>query len=107
MNTAQKIEYALAIAAAAHKLPMPWLTQADFPAKKIVADSFRDALAKLPESESYEAVMVRHALQAIIDGPDPRSGPFKSQAIRTAAQLHDLALKTLATQLAESSDRGY
>jgi hypothetical protein len=107
MNTAEKIEYALAIAEAAHKLPMPWLTQADFPAKKIVVDSLRDALDKLPESESYEAVMVRNALQAIIDGPDPRSGPIKAQAIRAAAQLHDLALKTLVIQLAESSDRGF
>jgi hypothetical protein len=107
MTTAEKIENALAIASAAHELPMPWLVQADFPGKKTVTDSFRDALAKFPGSESYDALMVRHALQAIVDGPDPRSGSFKTQAIRAAAQLHDLALKELTTRLADSSDRGY
>ncbi|GAA4034231.1 hypothetical protein GCM10023063_17750 [Arthrobacter methylotrophus] len=105
--TAERIENALAIAAAARELPMPWLVQTDFPARKVVTDSFRDALGKLPESESYEWSMVRHALQAIVDGPDPRSGFFEDQAIRAAAQLHDLALKELTTRLANSSDRGY
>lgn len=107
MTTAEKIENALSIAAAANTLPMPWLVQAEFPGKKIVTDSFRDALAKLPEFESFDAIMVRHALQTIIDGPDPRSGPFKAQAIRAAAQLHELALKELTIRLADSSDRGY
>lgn len=107
MTTAEKIENALAIAAAARELPMPWLVQSDFPAKKAVTDSFRNALAKLPEQQSYDSVMTRHALQSIIGGPDPRSGSFKDQAVRAAAQLHDLALKELTAQLADSSDRGY
>jgi hypothetical protein len=107
MTTAEKIENALAISAAARELPMPWLVQSEFPAKKAVTDSFRSALSKLPEAQSYESIMVRHALQAVVDGPDPRSGPFKDQAIRAAAQLHDLALKELSAQLADSSDRGY
>jgi hypothetical protein len=108
MTTAEKIENALAIAAAAaNELPLPWLVQSEFPGKKAVTDSFRDALAKLPEADSYEALMVRHALQAIVDGPDPRSGSFKDQAVRAAAQLHALALKELTARLAGSSDRGY
>ena len=107
MTDAEKIENALAIAAAANELPMPWLVQEEFPAKKAVTDSFRAALAKMPESESFDAIMVRHTLQAVVDGPDPRSGQFKAQATRAAAQLHDLALKELTTRLASSSDRGY
>jgi hypothetical protein len=107
MTTAEKIENALAIAAAANELPMPWLVQTEFPAKKAVAESFRGALAKLPAPESYEATMVRHALQAVVDGPDPRGGSFEAQAIRAAAQLHALALKALTAGLADSSDRGY
>ncbi|MBG0739049.1 hypothetical protein IV500_06495 [Paeniglutamicibacter antarcticus] len=105
MNTEQ-IENALAIAAAARELPMPWLTQAGFPGKKIVKDSFRDALAKFPETDAYDAITVRHALQTIIQGPDPRGGSFKAQAIHAAAQLHELALKELTTVTINSSNRG-
>jgi hypothetical protein len=39
--------------------------------------------------DSYEDNLVRSALQAIVDGPDPRGGTFKAQAIYAAAQLHD------------------
>jgi hypothetical protein len=76
-TTAEKIENALAVAAAAKKLPLPWLVQDEFPDKKTVTASFRDALAKLPEAESFDAIMVHRALQAIVDGADPRSGSFQ------------------------------
>jgi hypothetical protein len=76
-------------AKAAQHLRMSWLTQSEFPAKALVKDSFRDAIAELPASTGYQDNLVRSALQSIVDGPDPRGGPFKAQAIYAAAQLHD------------------
>lgn len=76
-------------AKAAQTLPMAWLTQAEFPSKTLVKNSFRDALAKLPEAEAYEDNLVRSALKAVVDGVDPRGGTFKAQAIHAAARLHD------------------
>lgn len=76
-------------AKAAQALPMAWLTQAEFPAKPLVKDSFQAALEELPEAAGYQDNLVRSALQAIVDGVDPRGGSFQTQAIHAAAQLHD------------------
>jgi hypothetical protein len=76
-------------AKAAQHLPMAWLTQAEFPARSLVKDSFREALEELPESDSYQDGLVRSALQSIVDGVDPRGGSFQAQAVYAAAQLHD------------------
>lgn len=88
----------LAVAKAAQELPMAWLAQADFPAKGTVKDSFRDAEQMLPgwtPGEPHEMKVIRGALSGIAGGTDPRSGPFKAQAVRAAAQLHDYAVKLL------------
>lgn len=84
-------------AKAAQILPMAWLSQSEFPSKSLVKDAFRIAVAELPEVDSYEDNLVRSALQAIVDGPDPRSGTFKAQAIYAAGQLHDRVV-TLAVE---------
>lgn len=76
-------------AKAAQHLRMAWLTQSEFPVKAIVKNSFRDAIAELPEATTYEDNLVRSALQAVVDGTDPRGGSYKAQAIYAAAQLHD------------------
>lgn len=76
-------------AKAAQHLPMSWLAQSEFPAKTLVKDSFRDAIAELPGATTYEDNLVRSALEAVVDGTDPRGGTFKAQAIYAAAQLHD------------------
>lgn len=85
-------------AKAAQVLPMAWLTQAEFPGRSSVKNAFRIAIAELPEADTYEDNVVRSALQAIVDGPDPRGGKFDKQAIYAAGQLHDrvvnLALKS-------------
>ena len=77
---------------------MAWLAQADFPAASIVKDSFRTAEQMLPgwdPGEPYELKVIRGALAGIAGGTDPRSGTFKAQAVRAAAQLHDYAVKLL------------
>lgn len=76
-------------AKAAQHLRMAWLAQSEFPSKTLVQGSFRDAIAELPEPTAYEDSLVRSALQAVIDGTDPRGGTYKAQAIYAAAQLHD------------------
>ncbi|HEX9088662.1 MAG TPA: hypothetical protein VF867_14170 [Arthrobacter sp.] len=76
-------------AKAAQHLRMSWLTQSEFPAKELVKEAFRDAIAELPEATTYEDNLVRAALQALLDGTDPRGGTFKAQAIYAAAHLHD------------------
>jgi len=63
-------------AKAAQHLRMAWLTQSEFPARPLVKVSFLDALSELPEATTYEDGLVRSSLQAIVDGPDPRSGTF-------------------------------
>lgn len=78
-----------AYAKAAQHLPMAWLTQTESPAKDLVIDSFKEALEELPTATSYEDSLVRSALEAIIAGPDPRSGSFRRQSIQAAAKLHD------------------
>lgn len=72
---------------------MAWLTQSEFPSKTVVQNAFRIALAELPEANTYEDNVVRSALQAVIDGPDPRAGAFKAQALYSAGQLHDRVVK--------------
>lgn len=84
-------------AKAAQALPMAWLTQAEFPATPLVKSSFQDALDELPTAGGYQDNLVRSALQAIVDGVDPRGGTFQAQAIHAAAQLHD-RLTTLALE---------
>lgn len=84
-------------AKAAQVLPMAWLTQSEFPSKTVVKNAFRIAIAELPEVNTYEDNLVRSALQAIADGPDPRGGTFKAQAIYAAGQLHDRVV-TLALE---------
>ena len=74
---------------AAQVLPMSWLTQAEFPARRLVKDSFQAALDELPAPAGYQDNLVRSALQTIVDGTDPRGGLFEQQAIYAAAQLHD------------------
>lgn len=76
-------------AKAAQVLPIAWLTQSEFPSKTVVKNAFRIAIAELPDANTYEDNLVRPALQAIADGPDPRSGAFKAQALSAAGQLHD------------------
>lgn len=68
---------------------MAWLAQADFPARTIVRNSFKDALEELPAPDGYDDSVLRSALEVIVSGPDPRGGTFKAQAIQAAAQLHD------------------
>lgn len=68
---------------------MAWLAQSEFPPKTVVQNAFRIAIAELPESSAYEDNLVRSALQAVVDGPDPRAGTFKAQAVYAAGQLHD------------------
>lgn len=88
----------LAVAKAAQELPMAWLAQVDFPAKDIVKESFRTAEQTLPgwtPGEPYEIKVLRGLLAGIAGGTDPRSGSFKAQAVRAAAQLHDYAVKLL------------
>lgn len=80
-------------AKAAQHLPMAWLTQTESPAKDLVIDSFRDALDELPTATGYEDSLVRSAVEAIVAGPDPRSGSFRRQAIQAAAKLHDRVTK--------------
>ena len=80
-------------AKAAQHLPMAWLTQSEFPAKDLVRQSFEDAIAELPAPQGYDDNLVRSALDAVVAGPDPRSGAFKAQAIYAAAQLHDRVTK--------------
>lgn len=82
-----------AYAKAAQHLPMAWLTQTESPAKDLVIDSFKDALQELPTPVDYEDNLVRSALEAIIAGPDPRSGTFRRQSIQAAAKLHDRVTK--------------
>lgn len=76
-------------AKAAQHLPMTWLTQSEFPAKDLVKSSFREALGELPASNLYQDSLVRSALEAVVNGTDPRGGTFKAQAIHAAAKLHD------------------
>lgn len=76
-------------AKAAQHLRMAWLTQSEFPAKSLVIEAFRDAIAELPEAATYEDSLVRSALQTLVDGSDPRGGAYRAQAIYAAAQLHD------------------
>lgn len=88
----------LAVATAAQTLPMAWLAQADFPAKDSVKNSFRDAEQILPgwnTGEPYELQVIRGTLAGIVGDTDPRSGTFRAQAVRAAAQLHDYAVKLL------------
>lgn len=88
----------LAVAKAARELPMAWLAQAEFPAKAIVQESFRTTEQLLPgwkPGEPYELKVIRGAMAGIAGGTDPRSGTFKAQAVRAAAQLHDYAVKLL------------
>lgn len=94
----------LAVAQAAQELRMPWLAQADFPGKDIVKASFRNAEQILPgwtAGEPYELKVIRGVLAGISGGTDPRSGPFKSQAVRAAAQLHDYAVQLLVELASE------
>lgn len=72
---------------------MAWLTQSEFPSKTVVQNAFRIAIAELPEVNSYEDNTVRSALQAVVNGPDPRGGTFKAQAVYAAGQLHDRVVK--------------
>jgi hypothetical protein len=76
-------------AKAAQHLPMAWLTQSEFPAKDLVVSSFEDAIRELPTPTGYDDNLVRSALEAMVAGPDPRSGSFQAQAIQAAAKLHD------------------
>lgn len=80
-------------AKAAQVLPMAWLAQAEFPSKDVVKKAFRIAVSELPEATAYEDNVVRSALQAIADGPDPRGGRFEKQAIYAAGQLHDRVVR--------------
>jgi hypothetical protein len=71
-------------ARAAQHLPMAWLAQADFPARTIVKESFKDALRELPAPDGYDDSVLRSALEIIVSGPDPRGGTFKAQAVQAA-----------------------
>lgn len=87
-------------ARAAQAIPMAWLTQAEFPGRQPVRDSFRAALEELPAPSTYADSVVRSALETIVSGPDPRGGAFKAQAIHAAAQLLD-RLAVLVIEAAE------
>lgn len=79
----------LLTAHAAVCLPMAWLAQSQFPPKKPVITSFKNAVSFLKGTEDPEAVSVRLALETIIAGTDPRGGTFAKQALAAAGKLHD------------------
>lgn len=80
---------ALVTAHAAVCLPMAWLTQSQFPPKKAVIESFKNAVSFLKNTEDPDAVSVRMSLETIIAGTDPRGGTFAKQALAAAGKLHD------------------
>ncbi|MCU6479007.1 hypothetical protein [Arthrobacter sp. A2-55] len=88
----------VALARAAQEVPMAWLTQSRFPGRKPVVSAFRTAIELLPapaSTEHFALRQLRHDLQDIVDGPDPRGGTFKAQAIHVAGKLHDQAIRSM------------